>query len=130
MAGIVSTETPREQLETIRLSVPARASFAQITRLTATSVAARIGFSYDEVEDVRIAVGELCGILVDEPGDSRMTITCTADGDALVIEAVRVPAGDPVDVTPLSDQILRAVTDDVVVDADAASVTVRKSRQG
>lgn len=129
MTGIVSTQTSPDRVEEIRLTVPARATYAQIARLTATSVAARIGFSYDEVEDLRIAVGELCGVLVDDAPDSRIVLACWAGDEQLTIQATREPATAPVALPDLSRQILEAVVDEVTVDADRAQVTVVKRRQ-
>ena len=51
----------------IRLSVPADTRYARLARLTAASLAGRDGFTYDEVEDVRIAVSEACALLLGGP---------------------------------------------------------------
>ena len=51
------------------LSLPPRSSHLRIARLTASSFAADLGFGLDDTEDLRVAVTELCGALLDDDGD-------------------------------------------------------------
>lgn len=129
MDPIAKTTTP-EADDTIRLNIPARAEHAHLARLTTASVAARLAFSYDEVEDVRIAVGELCGVLVDDAPTSRIEFICRVTNDALEIDACREPAGAPIELDDLSRQILDAVTDEIQVHDHGTGLTVRKHRRG
>jgi serine/threonine-protein kinase RsbW len=52
----------------IRVSVPARPQFVQVLRAVAASVAARLDFPYDVIEDLRLAVDEAFGQLLRLPG--------------------------------------------------------------
>jgi anti-sigma regulatory factor (Ser/Thr protein kinase) len=47
----------------IRLTVPATAAAARITRVSAAGLATRAGFSYGEVEQLRLAVDEATALL-------------------------------------------------------------------
>lgn len=115
----------------MRLTIPARPGYAQVARLATTALAARLAFSYDEVEDVRMAVGELCTLLLaEERTDHRIEVTCRASDDLLDIRAVLEPPADPAPLTPLSAQILAAVADDVQPLTDRAGFRVRKRRRG
>lgn len=49
----------------VELKIPCRPEYVGVARLTILGVASRMKFSYDEVEDVRLAVGEACTISVD-----------------------------------------------------------------
>lgn len=130
ISTIVSSPVSPERVDEVRLAVPAEAGYAQVARLTVTAVATRIGFSYDEIEDLRIAVGEICSLLVvDEPG-GRLTLRCTASDHAVVIEAAREPAEPAVQIGELSEQILHAVVDHVDADPHNARLTVTKRLQG
>lgn len=116
----------------IRLTLPALFPYGRVARLAVTGLASRNGYSYDDVEDLRIAIGELFGVLVsEEHADARLRITCLLLPDALDITAARVPAA-PVDrVTDLSRQILAAVVDQTTIDeADGSIRIVKRLRSG
>ena len=114
----------------ILLTVPAAPEFVRLARLTAAGLATRIGMGYDEVEDLRIAVGEACSLLIGTGtrsgslslaftlGDDRVTIDVTGDFDG--------EAGEAAD-TALSDQILDAVVDDHGVEIAADHVWLVKT---
>lgn len=57
----------RGEAEEVRLRLAPKAKNARLIRLTVSALASRMAYSYDEIEDLRIAVGEVCGILLD-PG--------------------------------------------------------------
>lgn len=45
---------------TVSLTVPAEAEYVDIVRLTLFGVADKAGFSYEEIEDMKVAVTEAC----------------------------------------------------------------------
>ncbi|MFC4779557.1 anti-sigma B factor RsbW [Paenibacillus sp. GCM10023252] len=45
---------------TIGLTIPADASYLDLVRLTLYGIATKAGFSYEEIEDMKVAVGEAC----------------------------------------------------------------------
>lgn len=44
----------------IKLSMPNKPQYISIIRLTASAVASRIGFNIDDIEDIKVAIGEAC----------------------------------------------------------------------
>lgn len=50
--------------ETVEVTIPAKPEFISVARLTAATVAARQSFTYDEIEDLKIAVSEACSALI------------------------------------------------------------------
>ena len=48
----------------IQLSLPLNAAYVSAARLTASSVANRMGFSTDEIEDIKAAVSEACTFVI------------------------------------------------------------------
>ena len=129
MAGIVTRPDQGEPTDQICLSLPASAPYARVARLTIASVAARLGFSYDDMEDLRIAVGEMYNVL-NGPADSRLTVVCEVGERGMVVEATRDPATPAPEVSELSRQILAGVTDTVDIDISQARVAITKALQG
>ncbi|CAM4185491.1 serine/threonine protein kinase [Bacillus manliponensis] len=50
----------KENFDCIEMKVPAKSDYVAIVRLTVAGVANRMGFSYDDIEDMKIAVSEAC----------------------------------------------------------------------
>ena len=73
-------EEREDQLRTggdVRLVVPAAPEYLRLVRLTAAGLASRLGFTFDEVEDLRIAVDELCFHLLGDGDGDGGTATAT-----------------------------------------------------
>jgi serine/threonine-protein kinase RsbW len=64
----------------VELRVPAKSRYVSVIRLTISGLATRIGFSYDEIEDLKIAVGEAVTNVVHhaykESEDGEVVIGC------------------------------------------------------
>ncbi len=98
----------------VTLMVSATNDHISYARLTATALAGKIGFEYDAIEDIRIAVSELCSnvIACAIPG-AELTLSLRGDGGGLTVTG-RVPVADdapPLDPDELSEQVLDAVID-------------------
>ncbi|MEO7836062.1 MAG: hypothetical protein ABIS21_00290 [Acidimicrobiales bacterium] len=73
----------------VRLEVPATPEFLRLARVTASGLASRLGFSYDEVEDLRLAIDELCFILIGSRGrEGSVELRYAMVPDALEVEGV------------------------------------------
>lgn len=113
----------------VELSVPASPEFLRMARMTGAGVASRLGFTYEEVEDLRIAIDELLYTLLGRsarPG--TITLRYLMSGDAVTIEAWG-HFDDELDemphLSPLSEQILRSITDECVLDGGPAGPSFR-----
>lgn len=46
--------------DNISISIPTKSEYVSIARLTASVLANKIGFDIEEIEDIKVAVGEAC----------------------------------------------------------------------
>lgn len=53
------------QTDFIEMKVPAKSEFVSVVRLTASGIAHRLGFSYDDIEDIKVAISEATTNAVD-----------------------------------------------------------------
>ncbi|MCY9735813.1 anti-sigma B factor RsbW [Paenibacillus alvei] len=48
------------ELKRVKLSLQAQAEYVELARLTLYGIASRIGFSYEDIEDMKVAISEAC----------------------------------------------------------------------
>ena len=51
--------------ESVELTLPINAAYISAARLTASSIANRLGFGIEEVEDIKTAVSEACTFIIE-----------------------------------------------------------------
>ena len=128
---MTASAPPGDETIELRLTLPALAPYARVARLAMTGLASRNGLSYDEVEDLRIAIGEVFGMLVAPDGaDLHIRFSCRLGTDDLQIVAERVPALPLAEVGELSSLILGAIVDEAEVDAAAGRIAITKRAGG
>lgn len=96
------------------LTVPAMPEFLRVARVTASGLASRVGFSIDEVDDLRLALDELCFALIgkgDDENELRLRYTLLASGLKIEGSTERADA-EPLAVGEFSRQILTALVDE------------------
>ena len=99
MAPIGVTSGPAEtdgvRRADVELRVPADRAYASVLRTTTAGLAARLDFPIDDIEDLRIAVGEACAMVLGEaaegtdlrcsffqqPGELTVSVSGTVDGE-------------------------------------------------
>ena len=90
--------------EDVWLTVPPFSEFLRTVRLVAADAASRAGLDYEEIDDVRIAVSELCS-LVSLDATTTVTLSFVADEGELTVGGPLAPLGD------LSRTIIDSVAD-------------------
>jgi len=110
----------------IRLEIPAAPEYLRLARLAVADVGARAGWSYEDIDDLRIAVDELCYAIGAGAEHGRLVLSYqVADGGIEV-------RGTGVDTTPLAAPgelaraIIAAVVDEFDLDVDARSFRFSK----
>jgi serine/threonine-protein kinase RsbW len=71
--------------EPVELSIPVQSDLILLARLTAATVASRAGFDVEEVDDLRLAVDELCVLVADGGASGRLQLTFTVAGDTVEV---------------------------------------------
>jgi serine/threonine-protein kinase RsbW len=70
----------------VELRIPARAEWVALARLAAATVANRLHFSIEEIEDVKLAVAEACAAVIQHDGHGEfISLACEAITNALRI---------------------------------------------
>ena len=105
--------------ESVELTIPVQSDLVVLARLTAVTVASRAGFDVEELENLRLAVDELCVSIVNGSSAGRLSLTfisrdgsvevdCTLDGSA----SLPANADDIYGEHDLSVRILDALVDE------------------
>lgn len=115
----------------IRLSLPAEAAYGRIARITASSLALRLGFSFPEIEDLRIALDETVILLLRPEGSTGVIhITFHIAADRLEIDAATSAGKDQpwVDDAALArfEEIVEELVDEHHVHDDGTHVHLTK----
>ncbi|MGQ0846623.1 MAG: hypothetical protein ACT4QF_21070 [Sporichthyaceae bacterium] len=130
-AGAVpgSAAGPVEDFVEVRL--PSDGAFLSVLRTTTASLAARLNFTLDEIEDMRIAVDEACALLLAKAVlDSQLTCRFEVHGEGMtVIVSAPTRDGTPPRRDTFAWTVLTALADAVdteVADDNVLTIRLRK----
>ena len=124
----------REIKDHVKVCMPAEGAYLSVLRTATAGLAARLDFTLDEIEDLRIAVDEACAMLLPQaiPGTSlecafdlgaeEMTITVS-----VVAAEPSMPARDTFAWTVLS--ALAGAVDSRLGPDDQVAIVLRKRRE-
>jgi serine/threonine-protein kinase RsbW len=111
----------------VELRLPAAGAYATIVRTTAAGLAARLDFTIDEIEDLRIAIGEATALVIPE-ADAGADLSCrfhVATGSMTVeLETQAVHAPD-VDRDSFAWQVLVTLAEGVEAASSGGLLRVR-----
>ena len=103
-------------METVSISIPASPAYIAVVRLVAAGLASRLGFTIDEIEDLKIGVDELSAYLTGTQGrQGTIQIRFQIEGSRIEINGTGdLAPGQKVrtDLTEFSRMILSTVADE------------------
>jgi serine/threonine-protein kinase RsbW len=122
--------------DVVELSIPVRADLVVLARLTAATVASRASFDVEEIEDLRLAVDELCVSLVSEGSEGRLALRFVRGDEDIEVSCTYLAGSDPdgtamsISSDGLSARILDALVDEHGRDGDGGQerIWLRKRR--
>jgi hypothetical protein len=119
--------------EDVWLTVPPFSEYLRTVRLVAADAAVRAGLDYDEVEDFRIAVDELCHLLMSAT-DHELSVSFGVVGSCVLARGrVRRRSGSaPPALNDLSRTIIASVSDhhEITEHDDELGFALMKAGQG
>ena len=99
---------------TVRLRVPAQPHLVRMARLASSALATVGGADIETIDDIKIAVDEVCASLIEAGDGSDVDVEFVLDGDQLSIIG-QTPGATTIEIDAerfaLSRQILRAVAE-------------------
>lgn len=76
-------------MKAVQLHIPAQAEHIDLVRICLYGIAAKLGFAYEDIEDMKVAVSEACSNAVQHGGgdaeEGTIEVTFRLDDNALVI---------------------------------------------
>ncbi|WP_183587393.1 anti-sigma B factor RsbW [Paenibacillus rhizosphaerae] len=132
------------EVQKVVITLPANADFVDIVRLNLYGIASKMGFSYEDIEDMKVAVSEACnnsvlyaygqeGGMVEvtfEIGRDQLSIKVKDDGESFdrmdrTENTVTLHDKDlhDVEIGGLGFYLMEALMDDVAVDNEAGRGT-------
>jgi serine/threonine-protein kinase RsbW len=121
---MTSPDPPR-----ILLRIPCSPEYVSVARLTISAVASRMDFGIDDIDDLKLAVGEACANAIEHAAEGDIDIVCTMEPEQLVLSvkdcgigfdpsAPRPQAGEEPPVGGLGLILIQALMDDVQIHSD------------
>ena len=116
---VLSAVRDNDEQSHVELVLPVRPELWVLARMSASAIAARLDFGVDAVEDLRLAIDELCNsCAVGSEADSRMRLDYHWDADSVHVScqvapvADRAHGSDPHSSHELSERILDALVEE------------------
>jgi serine/threonine-protein kinase RsbW len=128
----LAPDTATTRNDVVVLVVPADGSYLAVLRTATAGLAARLQFTLDEIEDLRIAVDEACAILLSvAPAQTEVTSQFEVTDEALSID-VSVPVtgrGALPGGNSFSWQVLTALAGEVSARSDGHRAAIRLTKR-
>jgi serine/threonine-protein kinase RsbW len=111
----------------VELRLPADGAYASVLRTTTVGLAARLDFTMDDIEELRIAVGEALALVLPE-ADPGADLTCRfhLGGGTMTVQVETTASDDPQpDYDSFAWQVLDTLASDAAVTSSDGVFAVR-----
>jgi len=95
----------------VTLTFPAEPQYLRLARIATADAASRAGLDYEEIDDVRIAVSELCSLVSVDP-EATVTLAFLVSSGTLTVDGEARTGRNEISPNELSRAIVAAVTDE------------------
>jgi serine/threonine-protein kinase RsbW len=104
-----------ERRTEVELTLPAEGVYAAIVRTTAAGLAARLDFTIDEIEDLRIAIGEASALVIPQADpDGHLVCRFLLAPGSMTVELATEAVDEPeADRASFAWQVLETLAEDV-----------------
>ena len=118
------TGGPRADVE---LRLPAAGAYASVVRTTAAGLAARLDFTIDDIEDLRIAIGEATALAIPVADPGTDLVACFYFGEGSMTVTLETDAADepPLDTESFAWQVLDTMAEDAAAGPEDGRFRVR-----
>jgi anti-sigma regulatory factor (Ser/Thr protein kinase) len=96
----------------IQLAIPGSPEFLRLARLAAADIGSRIGMTFEDLEDLRIAVDELGYAITGGRADCTLSLVFTLHDETIEVEGTCPDEGGSFAPTELARTIVAAVVDE------------------
>ncbi len=111
----------------VELRLPAEGAYATVVRTTAASLAARLDFTIDDIEDLRIAIGEASALAIPSADPATDLVASFFFGHGSMTVTLEVEAMDdpPLDRESFAWQVLDTMAQDASAGPEGGRFRVR-----
>jgi serine/threonine-protein kinase RsbW len=124
--GATTASGPQRKRADVELRLPADSAFASVLRTTTAGLAARLDFPIDDIEDLRIAVGEASAMVLPQAAEES-DLTCRfymEPGELTVSVAVGVDSEVAPDYNSFAWQVLTTLASRATAENDAGAFAI------
>lgn len=132
--GTAATQAgPAKARDSVAVRLPATSAYLSVLRSVTAGLAAQLDFTLDEIEDLRIAVDEACGLLIGRRvagGELDCDFSLSEDAMRVGVSVATVDGTEPAR-DSFAWHVLGALVDEVHADADGdqhVSIVLHKRR--
>ena len=114
--------------DSIFLNIPSKPDYIGLVRLASSSISNKCGLNIDEIEDIKVAIGEACTNSFNLSGKDNINIVFEIQEDKLTIKVSDVKENIPEGLENARDRelgilIIRSLMDEVVFNDDGIEMT-------